>query len=549
MESRSILNRAASAVGRRCRRQWSRWIDGAPPPAAPRACDWLVQRLSNENKLIELSTRALSGLLPTLLEFGQDTAALAIARQLLERVPPRDGFSTKRRDSAGLLDTAAVVDGLLDLMEILDSPVNESRASRLASDELRSSSYEAIFDGAGRLADRLSDAISRLSADERNSPASDPPVAEMFTLTPAMLRAGDLLGHAEWIELARKFADRAQKAWDLGHWRTNGRRHAQVVESMLRLNLAEMARTATRLVAASDRKGRLPSGWGDPKVDASLSAIHARNWFELSRSETHASREVRDRSLDYERGSRVLEWLKRHQRPDGAISIAARSDSNCANFAQDMVATSEFLRASAAQVRAAFEVDTGNLPDEIGLHDGRLDALRETLGRLTPGSLVADVGCGSGRFSKVLGREFPRLRFVGIDPSPALLEHSTASFAKRQGGLRRIPARDGEFDAVFCVEALEHCLVPERGVQELARVTRSGGAIAIIDKSANRQSLSIHEPWEEWFAPEQISGWLSPWCDSVRCQRIAHEAERRPGGLFLCWTARRRNEQVMSRAA
>ena len=104
----------------------------------------------------------------------------------------------------------------------------------------------------------------------------------------------------------------------------------------------------------------------------------------------------------------------------------------------------------------------------------------------------------------------------------------------------RLPLGDARYDAAICIEALEHALTPERAVAELCRIVRPGGRVLIIDKAARHLSLSLHEPWERWFTPESVSGWLAKHCDEVTCTELSAGPQQRTPGLFLCWQGVRR---------
>ena len=98
-------------------------------------------------------------------------------------------------------------------------------------------------------------------------------------------------------------------------------------------------------------------------------------------------------------------------------------------------------------------------------------------------------------------------------------------------------------DGAIAIESLEHALLPERAVAELCRIVRPGGRVLVIDKDRARQALSEHEPWERWFTPQELAGWLRAWCNQVTVTPIAH-LEGQPGqGLFLAATATRRGSQ------
>jgi SAM-dependent methyltransferase len=114
----------------------------------------------------------------------------------------------------------------------------------------------------------------------------------------------------------------------------------------------------------------------------------------------------------------------------------------------------------------------------------------------------------------------------------------------RRGSLLNLPAADGQFDAALAVESLEHALLAQRAVDELCRVVRPGGSILIIDKDLARQGLSEHEPWEQWFAPHEVAGWLSRHCTDVAVRQVCHVPAYRKRPLFLAWTARRSGSSI-----
>jgi 2-polyprenyl-6-hydroxyphenyl methylase/3-demethylubiquinone-9 3-methyltransferase len=107
-----------------------------------------------------------------------------------------------------------------------------------------------------------------------------------------------------------------------------------------------------------------------------------------------------------------------------------------------------------------------------------VEVLREELG---PGPHQAlDLGAGGGLLAEALSET--GLSVVAMDPSlPSLRagrEHSLAvgSPVKYVGAYgERLPFADGEFDAVVCMEVLEHVEDAGAVVTEAARVLRPGG--------------------------------------------------------------------------
>jgi malonyl-CoA O-methyltransferase len=202
------------------------------------------------------------------------------------------------------------------------------------------------------------------------------------------------------------------------------------------------------------------------------------------------------------------------------------------------------LKASVVEVEASFDREDLKLPAVIDPRDGRMEAVREWFARLDPRSSLVDAGCGPGRFLAKLAIEFPAARFTGVDPSSRLVSGLPHGIEGRRGSLLNLPAADGQFDAALAVESLEHALLAQRAVDELCRVVRPGGSILIIDKDLARQGLSEHEPWEQWFAPGEVSRWLSRHCTDVAVRQVCHVPAYRKRPLFLAWTARRSHNLI-----
>ncbi len=129
-----------------------------------------------------------------------------------------------------------------------------------------------------------------------------------------------------------------------------------------------------------------------------------------------------------------------------------------------------------------------------------------TLKNLVPGRLawfdrqigwsdkaVLDLGCAGGFMAEAL--EDRGARVTGIDPAEQAI---AAARAHAQAAGRRIrydvgvgealPYADGEFDAVVCVDVLEHVSDLDRVLAEVARTLRPGG-LFLFD-TINRNLLS-----------------------------------------------------------
>lgn len=97
---------------------------------------------------------------------------------------------------------------------------------------------------------------------------------------------------------------------------------------------------------------------------------------------------------------------------------------------------------------------------------------------------AVDVGCGAGALALALA---PLVReVVGVDRVPELLalarERAPANAQFVEGDATSLPFDDASFDLATTMRTLHHVRRPELVVAELARVTRLGGRVLVVDQ-------------------------------------------------------------------
>ena len=111
------------------------------------------------------------------------------------------------------------------------------------------------------------------------------------------------------------------------------------------------------------------------------------------------------------------------------------------------------------------------------------DVLWATLVEWSPGK-VLEVGGGPGELSERLQREFGAdVSFVDISPRMVELAQERGVVAAQVGDVQALPFPDCTFDTVVAAWMLYHVPDLDRGLAEIARVLRSGGALVAVTNS------------------------------------------------------------------
>ncbi|MEY3901140.1 MAG: hypothetical protein RL189_446 [Pseudomonadota bacterium] len=123
--------------------------------------------------------------------------------------------------------------------------------------------------------------------------------------------------------------------------------------------------------------------------------------------------------------------------------------------------------------------DSGPFQDLVHMIPARFEFFDRTLCDWN-GKRVLDLGCGGGFVSEFLAARGATV--VGVDPSAPLLNvargHSSGrglNIDYKVGTGEAIPAADGAFDVVVCVDVLEHVADLSKVLQEVRRVLKPQG--------------------------------------------------------------------------
>ncbi|MGQ9504638.1 MAG: class I SAM-dependent methyltransferase [Thermogutta sp.] len=424
-----------------------------------------------------------------LTQFGYREAAWRIGRWLQERQLPDGSLSESRAPEAVFSATAAATRGWLAALPELSQFAGSAQKAcvfmrqwvgeegRLLPPRNRSWNYEAstLFD-------------------------------EPADLTP-LLWAGRRWSDTDWTTIALRAID---------YWLRHGHRRvvadqssAIVRRALLYLDWGHHGE-AQPLVEKLERRqtaaGAVPEQENGSVIFAATVAQASLLWFRMSNEW---------------RGEQAYRFLEKRRLSEGGFPRGIRGGSENERDADPLAAT-YFLEATLWRVRCAYR---GRIQQEevLDSEDPRLTIVRSLVGLLPPGATVADLGCGTGRYLKFLSSWFPNYHWLGVDFVPEALQQIPRGIKTIEGNLLRIPLSDRSLHAVFSVDAVSHALLPRGAVLEMARITRPGGYILVIDRQQKTRTLGA-DPWEQPVTAEQVADWLRDAAQPIKVQQFGVSA-------------------------
>lgn len=455
--------------------------------------------------------------IPTLLRWGYRDMAVSYAKWLCS-IQKEDGSWYDTDDqNPYVFDTAQILKGLMAIREIY--PEVDSYIVR-GCDWILSNMQES-----GRL--------TTPSADAWGSGRACSELIHTYCLSPLM-EAADALNRPRYREAAYKILDyyKTNHYNEIMNFRLLSHFYAYVMEALLDMGERDMALQAMEKVAMLQKENGAVPAYHDVDWVCSTGLFQfALVWFRLG---------------NIERGNKAFEYACKLQNDSGGWYGSYLSEDNSGED-NDYFPNSEiswavkyFLDALYYKNIAEFNLWADSFLNKIDREDGRYQIVRETV--LSERGLkkdvlnVLDVGCGKGRYLNNLIEDEPDNTYYAMDLSENVMKFITADrIVKKQGTLTRIDYPDDYFDIVYTCEALEHAVDIMSAVREMARVTKDGGKIVIIDK--NREELGRMEigEWEVWFGADELKGLLSEHCSGVKVIDQIDYEQKKEDKLFLAW--------------
>ena len=195
--------------------------------------------------------------------------------------------------------------------------------------------------------------------------------------------------------------------------------------------------------------------------------------------------------------------------------------------------------ATPAEIRNFFNraaSDEEHYPSTIDPRIFHVKLVLDHIGEVGAGR-VADIGCGKGRFARIVKERNPGASVIALDLAEAMLRPIPAEIARVAASMTALPLATEAFDGAYATESLEHAVDIPEAVAELARIVKPGGRIVIIDKNAEAWGRLQTPEWEQWFGRKELEKLLARHCREVTSRPLSYWEDVEPDGLFLAWLA------------
>ncbi len=480
-----------------------------------KAVDWVKRnRIPGSGIVVHHKTKVVTPevtgyLIESLYDAGEKELAFDLARWEASIQRPDGGFNAPGSSTPYTFDTAQIIRGFLavvhDLPEIKDNLI-------------RACDYVEKYIGPDGKVGTESYAMWNLPTGEMLSEYGN-----LYVLPP-LLDVGQALNIPRYVDAARRSMDYFRQKPDLLEFKPSlsmlSHYFGYMMEALADMGEFELAKQGLKNAEAVQHDdGYIPAYPGATWLCATGLAQLALAWYKTG------SKEPADRAMDY---------LEKIQNPSGGFYGGYGENVQYFHKKEISWAAKFFIDACLLRNKIEFDEESTKWFSAIDENDGRVQAILTFLGDLR-GKKVIDVGCGKGRFLKVLKHQHPEAQYYGLDVSEKMIKHCPSGVEFQVGNMLNMKYPDNYFDCVYSVETIEHAMNIEAAIREMARVLKPNGKIIIIDKNLGKQGALKVKSWEKWFSQEDIVNRLKKYGIKAKARFVSYNKLTRPDGLFIAW--------------
>lgn len=230
---------------------------------------------------------------------------------------------------------------------------------------------------------------------------------------------------------------------------------------------------------------------------------------------THLSQLKRAGLVEDRRTGKNVHYRLNREAPGPLWTLLSQAAGEVPQADRDRKALDLTLARRRDKVRAYFDELAGKFGRDY-VPGRSWKGLAETLLKLMPPMVIADLGAGEGTFSQLLAQRAEKV--IAVDNSEKMVAYG-ADLARRngllnleyrRGDLEDVPIEDSSVDLAFLSQSLHHAPHPEKAVGEACRILKPAGRIAVIDLVEHHFEEARELYADHWlgFAQVELAGFL-----------------------------------------
>ena len=487
-----------------------------------KAISWILNNSLDSNCIICNSNKKkgypeVTGYyIPSLIRWGYRDLAENYANWLVSIQQEDGSWMDTDGNSSYIFDTAQILKGLLAVRKIYHGDIS-------IVDESIISGCEWILSRMTECGRLITPSTLSWGTDEKTCSE----LIHLYCLSP-IKEAGEIYGKQKYIEAVRSIFDYYQKNYydKIMNFDLLSHFYAYVMEALIDLGYEDMCKNAMLKIEKLQKESGAVPAYNDVDWVCSTGLFQlALVWYRLG---------------DLKRANSAFSYACKLQNSSGGWYGSYLSEENSSeentyfSSAEISWANKYFLDALYYKMMMEFNMESNKFMDTIEDEDGRYKFIHDIC-KQNDFMNVLDLGCGKGRYIKKLSYDFPNNRYFAVDISEKVLDYiNDQNIEKKIGTCTNIPYKDDSFDIVYTCEALEHAIDIESSLSEMARVTKKGGHIVIVDKNIDQLGKCLISSWEQWFDVTVLKSLLMKFCTTVDVyENVQYEDEN--DNLFCIW--------------
>ena len=354
-----------------------------------------------------------------------------------------------------------------------------------------------------------------------------PEAIHIYCLEP-LRKAANLFGITKYEECVQKALNYYLPKEDLTDFNTLSHFNAYIIEGLIDIGEISRAKRAMNLISLHQRLDGSVSAYSFVDFVCSTGLLqYAICWYKLG---------------EIEKADKAFDYVCKLQNTSGGwfgSYTVARDGANYFPEGEISWAVKYFLDAVYYRQKAKYNsIEWDKMWNNLDEHDERYSIIKNQIAGEDVQSIL-DLGCGKGRYTKNLVKEYPNKKFHCVDISAKLFNSFEFISENREGTILNIPYEDEKFDCVFTCEALEHCIDLDNAIGEIYRVLKPDGKVIIIDKNIKSLGQLELADFEQCFDEKELCKKLERIGFKAEVKsNLEYEGSKRDG-LFSAWIGRK----------